>query len=165
MAGVIFHFVTLFIAFEHHHRRPADNQRKNDLHVRPQAQQAGSDRHENTAENNRPQHTPVEHAVTVLIRHAEPGENRHHHKQVIDGKHLFQRIAGEEQARHLCTVVDIQEHGERHRHHDPEDGPHRRAFQRDRFIVTVHKEVDKHRPNGHHHKDNNGFRRETEMSS
>jgi len=27
------------------------------------------------------------------------------------------------------------------------------------------KEVDKHRPNGHHNKDNNGFSRETEMSS
>ena len=103
--------------------------------------------------------------MTVLIRHAEPGEDCHHHKQVIDGEHLFQRVAGEEQARHLGAVVNIQESGEGHRHHDPENGPHRRAFQRDGFIVTVHKEVDKHRPYGHHHKDNNGFRRETEMSS
>ena len=31
--------------------------------------------------------------------------------------------------------------------------------------MTVHEEVDKHRPDSHHHKDNNGFRRETEMSS
>ncbi|WP_162096493.1 hypothetical protein [Enterobacter mori] len=31
--------------------------------------------------------------------------------------------------------------------------------------MTVHEEVNKHRPNGHYDKDNNGFRRETEMSS
>jgi hypothetical protein len=31
--------------------------------------------------------------------------------------------------------------------------------------MTMHEEVDKHRPNGHHNKDNNGFSRETEMSS
>ena len=103
--------------------------------------------------------------MAVLIRHAEPGEDRHHDEQVINGKHLFQRIAGEEQACHLGTVVDIQEPGERHRHHDPEQRPHGGAFQRDGLVVTVHKEVDKHRPSGHHHKDNNGFRGETEMSS
>ena len=107
MVGVILDFITLFIAFQHHHRGPADDQRKNHLNVWPQAEQAGADGNKNTAEHNRPQHAPVEHAVTILIRHAEPGEDRHHHKQVVDGEHLFQCIAGEEQTGHLRAVVHV----------------------------------------------------------
>ncbi|SAI94676.1 Uncharacterised protein [Enterobacter cloacae] len=107
MVGVIFYFIALFIAFQHHHRRPADDQRKNDLNIRSQAQQAGANGNKNTAEHNRPEYAPVEHAVTISIRHAKPGEDRHHHKQVVDGEHLFQRIAGQEQTGHLRAVVHV----------------------------------------------------------
>ena len=161
---VILDLVALFVASEHHQRRPAHHQREDHFHVWPKAQQAGADGHENPAEHNRPQNAPVQHPVTIFIRHPEPGENRHHHEQVINREHLFQRITGEEQTRHLCAVVNVQKSRESHSHHDPKNGPHRGAFQRNRFVVTVHEEVDKHRPHGHHNKDNDGFRRETEMS-
>ena len=66
--------------------------------------------------------------MAILIRHAEPGEDRHHHKQVIDREDLLERITREEQTGHLRAVVNIEKTGEGHRHHDPEDGPHRGAF-------------------------------------
>ena len=121
MLGVILDLLLLFAALKHHHSRPGHNQGKDHLDVRPEAQQAGADGNEDPTEDDSANHPPVEYPVTILIRHAEPGEDRHHHEQVIDGEHLFQRVTGEEQARHFGTVMNVQEPGERHRHHHPED--------------------------------------------
>ena len=54
MVGIIFHFILLFATFKHHHRRPGNDERKNHLHVGPQAQQAGADCHEDPTEHDRP---------------------------------------------------------------------------------------------------------------
>ena len=123
VVGVVFDFVAVVAAFQHHHCRPGDDQREDDFDEGAEGEQAGTDDDENHAEDDGADDAPVEHTVAVAFRHLEPGENRHHHEEVIDGKYFFQGVTGDEQARCFAAVVPAEEAGEGERDENPEDGP------------------------------------------
>ena len=90
------------------------------------------------------------------------GENRHHHKQVVDRQHFLKRITGDEQARNFRTVVDIEKPAK------PiatatQKTDQIAAFFSETGLSPVHKQINKNRTDCKDDENGDCFHRKTDM--
>ncbi|VGG38428.1 Uncharacterised protein [Klebsiella quasipneumoniae] len=69
---IILNFVIISTAFQHHDCCPGNNYGKKQLDIRPKAKQTGTDRNENSPEDDSANDPPIQNPVTVTVWYREP---------------------------------------------------------------------------------------------
>ena len=116
--------------------------------------QAHARHDEDTPHEERPENSPEQHLVLVLVGHLEIAEDNQKHEQVIDAERQFDYVTGHELQRLGPPVPEQLQHRERGRQRDPDSRPGKRFAKADAVGAAIknaqvehehrhHKQVEK----------------------